>query len=81
MRLWIGNMAPGTTEAELKAFLAKYAPGMECLDIEYVKGEGTHPAAIVRLAGGTTVSLEELALRLDGMYWKERALNVSAEPG
>lgn len=80
MRLWIGNMKPGTTDDELKAFLAKYAPGMECLEIERIEGTGTHPAALVRLSGGTTANLGELALRLHGMYWNGHQLNVASEP-
>lgn len=81
MRLWIGNLRPGTTDDELKAFLAKYAPGMECIEIERIEGTGKHPAALVRLSGGTTASLGELALRLHGMYWNEHQLNVMTEPG
>jgi len=81
MRLWIGNIKPGTTDDEVKAFLAKYAPGMECVEIEWVTGTGSHPGALVRLSGGTTASLGELALRLGGMYWNERALVVAVEPG
>ena len=78
MRLWIGNMAPGTSDDEIRAFVVKYAPDLECTDIERVEGAGTHPAAMVRFAGGTTTALNNLALRLNGMYWKGRALNCNS---
>ncbi len=80
MRLWLANIAPGTTDDELKAFLAKYGPDLECLEIGRVDGDGSRPAALIRFANGTTVSVGNLALRLNGMYWKERSLFASTEP-
>ena len=77
MRIWIGNMAPGTSDDELKAFVKKYAPGLECYEIERVEGTGTHPAAMLRFSGGTVKELGDLALRLNGMYWKGRSLNCN----
>jgi RNA recognition motif-containing protein len=77
MRLWIGNMAPGTTDDEVRALLKKYAPDLECVGIERVEGTGTHPAVIAEFTGGTTMMLSNLALRLNGMYWKGRSLNCN----
>ena len=77
MRLWIGNMAPGTTDDELREFAKKYAPQLECTEIERVEGTGTHPAAILAFTGGTPLMLGNLAIRLNGMYWKGRTLNVN----
>ncbi len=77
MRLWIGNMAPGTTDDEIKTFLKKYSPGLECYEIEHVEGDGSHPAAIMRFTGGTPEMLGNLAIRLNGMYWKGRSLNCN----
>jgi hypothetical protein len=77
MRLWIGNMAPGTTDDEIKALVVKYAPSLECGDVERVEGTGTHPAAIVAFTGGTSAELGNLALRLNGLYWKGRSLNCN----
>ena len=76
MRLWIGNMAPGTTDDEIKAFLKKYSSDLECSEIQRVEGDGTHPAAMVRFAAGKVEALGTLALRLNGMYWKGRQLHV-----
>jgi hypothetical protein len=74
MRLWIGNMAPGTTDEEITAFLKKYAPDLECVQIERVEGDGTRPAAMMSFTGGTPLTLSNLALRLHGMYWKGHSL-------
>ena len=75
MRLWIGNMAPGTTDDELKAFVKKYAPELECSEIQRVEGGGTHPGAMLRFTGTTSAQLGNLALRLHGMYWNGHSLN------
>jgi hypothetical protein len=77
MRLWLGNMAPGTTDDEIKAFLRKYASDLECSTIEHVEGDGTHPGAMVRFAVGKVEALGTLALRLNGMYWKGRPLSCN----
>jgi hypothetical protein len=77
MRLWIGNMAPGTTDDEVRAFAQKYAPDLEVVELERVEGTGTHPAVILRFTGGTPADLGNLALRLNGMYWKGRSLNCN----
>ena len=77
MRLWIGNLAPGTTDDEIKEFLKKYASDLDSTAIERVEGAGTHPAAIITMTGGTTMALANLALRLNGMYWKGRTLNCN----
>ena len=73
-RLWIGNMAPGTTDDEIKALVQKYAPELECSEIQRVEGDGTHPAAMLSFTGGNVDTLGNLALRLNGMYWKGREL-------
>ncbi|HEX5130461.1 MAG TPA: RNA-binding protein [Usitatibacter sp.] len=74
MKLWIGNIAPGTSEEELRAFLARY--GIETVaSIERVEGDGSRPAAVVDVAA-TPDALMKVTQRLNGMYWKGRALVV-----
>ena len=80
-KLWIGNMAPNTTDETLREFIAKYAGALECVEIKRVDGDGTRPAAIVRFKGGDLESVPKLALRLDGMYWQGRKLSCAAQPG
>ena len=49
MKLWIGNIAPGTSDEELRAFLGKY--GIENVaSIEHVEGDGSRPAAVLDVA-------------------------------
>lgn len=81
MKLWIGNMAPGTTDETLREFIAKYAGSLECTSIQRVEGDGTRPAAILTFSGGELESVPKLALRLDGMYWQGRKLTASAAAG
>jgi len=74
MKLWIGNIAPGTSDDEIREFLKKYVPNVECGSIERVDGDGSRPAAMIEFGG----SVERIVTRLHGMYWKERKLNVQA---
>ena len=80
-RLWIANIAPGTTDDELKAFVAKYAPDIECTEIQRVEGDGSRPAASLTFTNRKLDSLAKLALRLNGMYWKNRKLSASTTLG
>lgn len=78
MKLWIGNMAPGTTDETLREFVAKYAGPLECTAIQRVDGDGTRPAAVLTFVGGELEAVPRLALRLNGMYWQGRRLTASA---
>lgn len=73
-RLWIANIAPGTTDDELKAFVSKYASDLECTEILRVEGDGSRPGALMRFSGARFDALGKLSLRLNGMYWKGREL-------
>jgi RNA recognition motif-containing protein len=77
MKLWIGNIAPKTTEEELRGLLAKYGGAVEVLAVEQVPGDGSRPAAILEVAA-TTESLYQIIQRLNGMYWKGRSLTVQS---
>jgi len=76
-RLWLVNIAPGTTDDEIKDLVKKYAPGLECSEIQRVEGTGSRPAALMTFPNKRFDSLGKLALRLNGMYWKKRALACS----
>ena len=76
MKLWIGNIAPGTSDDELREFLKKY--GIENIaSIEQVPGDGSRPAAVLEVAS-TPEALMKATQRLDGMYWKGRSLTVQS---
>jgi hypothetical protein len=80
-RLWIANIAPGTTDDELKELVKKYAPDIECTEVQREEGTGARPAALMSFSGKKFDSLGKLALRLNGMYWKERTLSCSTMLG
>ena len=74
-QLWIGNIAPGTSDDELKALLVKY--GFPAFDsIEHVPGDGSHPAAMLKFEATDALKLQELQPRVHNLYWKSRRLNV-----
>jgi hypothetical protein len=72
MKLLIGNIAPGTSDDEIREFVKKYVAGAECGTIERVEGDSSRPAAVLEFGG----PVEAIVKRLHGMYWKERKLNV-----
>lgn len=76
MKLWIGNIAPGTSDDELREFLAKYGVSTVA-SIEQVPGDGSRPAAVLEVAS-TPEALLKVTERLNGMYWKGRTLTVQA---
>ena len=80
-RLWIANITPGTTDDELKELVKKYAPELECTEIQREEGTGSRPAALMSFTNKKFDSLGKLALRLNGMYWKERSLTCSTMLG
>jgi hypothetical protein len=80
-RLWLANIAPGTSDEELKALTKKYAPDIECVEIQREEGDGSRPAALMTFTGKKFDSLGKLSLRLNGMYWKGRQLVCSTMLG
>ena len=74
MRLWLGNIAPGTTDEEIKGLVNKYAAGVTCTGIQRVESE-TRPGVILEFSGEQSGgALQKASQRLNGMYWKERSL-------
>ena len=74
MKLWLGNIAPDTTDEEIKELVNKYAPGLSCTGIERVESE-TRPGAMLEFSGEQSGgALQKASQRLNGMYWKERSL-------
>jgi hypothetical protein len=74
MKLWIGNVSPGTTDEEIVAFVKKYAPTIECGSVQRVDGDGSRPAVILEFPDASGAAVQTAANRLHGMYWKERQL-------
>ncbi len=78
MKLWIGNIAPGTTDDELREFVKKYAPDLEISKVTRIEGDGSRPAATIEFVDTPYGSVEKISMRLHGMYWKERELFVQS---
>jgi hypothetical protein len=76
MKLWIGNIEPGTSDEEVRGLVKKYAPDLECTKIQRVEGDGSRPAAVLEFANPPLGALEGVSMRLNGMYWKNRSLVV-----
>jgi hypothetical protein len=77
--LWIGNIAPGTSDDELKALLVKY--GFPAFDgIEHIPGDGSRPAVMLTFYQTDAMQLQQLQARVHNLFWKERRLNVSVMP-
>lgn len=76
-KLWIGNIAPGTTDDELKALVKKYASELECISIQREEGDGSRPGAVMSFGHTEIDAVGKLSLRLSGMYWKDRKLVCS----
>ena len=57
--LWIGNIAPGTSDDELKALLVKY--GFPAFDgIEHIPGDGSRPAVMLTFYQTDAMQLQQL---------------------
>ena len=76
MKMWIGNIAPGTSDDDIRAFVRKYAPDLECVGMQRVEGDGSRPAAVLDFPEAQPGAVEKAVMRLHGMYWKERQLMV-----
>ena len=76
MKLWIGNIAPGTSDDEIREFVKKYAADLECVKIQRIDGDGSRPAATLEFADTPFGAVEKISMRLHGMHWKGRELFV-----
>jgi RNA recognition motif-containing protein len=75
MQLWIGNLAPDTTDDEVRELVRKYVK-LEISGIRREDGDGSHPAAVLEFEEADRAALYEAQRRLNGMYWKDRTLRV-----
>jgi hypothetical protein len=69
-KLWLANIAPGTSDEELKAFVRKYSRDVECAEILHVDGDGSRPAVIMSFTGKKFDTLGKLSLRLNACTGK-----------
>jgi RNA recognition motif-containing protein len=74
-RLWIGNVSPDATDDDLTELAKKYS-GLDGKVVQHVDGDGTRLARVLEFSGAPLGKVDELALRLAGMYWKARELHA-----
>ncbi|QYY28902.1 MULTISPECIES: hypothetical protein [Cupriavidus] len=73
--LLLGNIEPGTTDDEIRAFLVKY--GLPEFDAaEHVPGDGSNPAVMLTFRALDPATLRKLITRINGMFWKRRRLSA-----
>ncbi|KAF7962903.1 hypothetical protein AWV79_01450 [Cupriavidus sp. UYMMa02A] len=73
--LLLGNIEPGTTDDEIRAFLVKY--GLPAFDAaEHVPGDGSNPAVMLTFQMLDQATLDKLRARIHGMFWKRRRLSA-----
>jgi RNA recognition motif-containing protein len=75
MQLWIGNLAPGTTDDELRELVGKYTK-LVVARIRREDADAAHPGAALEFEGVDRGALHEAQRRLNGMFWKDRTLRV-----
>jgi RNA recognition motif-containing protein len=74
-RLWIGNVPLDATDEEVIELAKKYSE-LEGKVVQRVDGDGSRPARVLEFVGAPLGAVDTLALRLAGMYWKERKLHA-----
>ena len=75
MQLWIGNIHPDVPDEQLCEFVEKYGCPHPS-EIQRVPGDGTRPAAILNFEGAVEDKVSSAQMRLHGMFWHNRELNV-----
>ncbi len=75
MKLWIGNLATGTTAEKVEQLLQKY--GLPQPD-EMLFLDGTSPGALIEFRTDDPWNLQKLIRRIEGLYWEGSHITVSA---
>jgi RNA recognition motif-containing protein len=75
-RLWIGNVPLDATDEEVIELAKKYSE-LEGKVVQRVDGDGSRPARVLEFVGAPLGAVDTLALRLAGMYWRERELHAA----
>jgi hypothetical protein len=70
MKVWIGNLAPGTTAEKVEHLLQTF--GLPRPERMVSLLDGTMPAMILEFKAGDVEALRKLIWRIEGMYWEGR---------
>jgi len=74
MKLWIANLAPGTTVEKVKQLLEKY--GLPQPD-DMLFLDGTSPGVLVEFWTDDEQKLRKLIWRIECLYWEGSHITVS----
>ena len=74
MKLWIANLATGTTAEKVEQLLRKY--GLPQPD-DMLFLDGTSPGALVEFWTDDEQKLRKLIWRIEGLYWEGSRITVS----
>jgi hypothetical protein len=74
MKLWIGNLATGTTAEKVARLLEKY--GLPQPD-HMLFLDGTSPGVLADFRTDDEQKLRALAWRIEGLYWEGSRITVS----
>lgn len=78
MKVWISNLAPGTTAEKVEQLLQKY--GLPQPDNMLAVPEGTFPGMLAEfrtVSVDDTRNLREKLGRIEGLYWEGRHIAVT----
>jgi len=71
----MGNVEPGTSDDDIKAFLVKYGfPPFD--EIEHLPGDGSRPAVLLKFRDAPAEALRSLLPRVQNMFWNNRQIRV-----
>jgi len=74
-RILLSNLAPGTSDEELRAFLARF--GMPpCSQIEHIADKGSQPAVELRFGTVDSGTLCFFLARIRNICWKGRQISA-----
>ena len=74
MKLWIGNLATGTTAEKVNQLLQKY--GLPQPD-DLLFLDGTSPGALIEFRTDDEQKLRKLIWRIEGLYWEGSHITVA----
>ncbi len=72
MKVWIGNLAPGTTAEEVTQLLQKYGLPQPEHMVQLL--DGAMPAMILQFKTADVERLRKLIWRIEGLYWEGRRI-------
>jgi hypothetical protein len=76
-RLWLTNVPPEASDDDLKELAKKYAPDLECVQVQREAGDGTRTIAYMLFKVDELGAVEKLAQRLNGLFWKDQTLKAT----